>query len=173
MGGRPENCLVPRFLRRRSRLAAASIIGDDPDVTEDELILQIKYKCTVAAARFRSSHDEAMPEEMRAKDWQMFLDCREYALSETAKLTDEFSMGFAQHQVVKMLTVAGEDDLARNQAICTRARSQTIWAQAASSASKALRNHWIACSAGLPPGLVSEFIFTDHKLLVLDCLALE
>ena len=88
-------------------------MSDDCAVTEDELIFQIKIKCTVAALRFRSSHDPDMPEEMRTKDWQTFLDCREYALSETAKLTDEFSKGFAQHQVVTMLTVAGEDDLAR------------------------------------------------------------
>lgn len=82
-------------------------------MTEDELILQIKYKCTLAAARYRSSRKDDMPDDMRAKDRQTFLACRDYALSETVKLTDEFSKGFAEHQVVKMLTVVGEDDLAR------------------------------------------------------------
>jgi hypothetical protein len=80
---------------------------------EKEFVMRIRHMCRTAVLRYHSPIDASASQEMRDRDWRIFLKNIRQAISDSATLSDDFSRGFAQHSVVEMLTATGEDQLAR------------------------------------------------------------
>jgi hypothetical protein len=92
---------------------------DDDNLTDAEserqaqIVTLIKAKCTWAATILASANSPATHAEQKNQELERYQKLRTTVFTHLGELTDEYYRAAGAHQIVRLLTAAGENDDAR------------------------------------------------------------